>query len=206
MATGSTKRSKREAGSKLVDNRVEAHLHHLRRQILSCLTHMGPSSPSRLAKVLDERTNDVNYHMKRLVELGCAELVEVETFEDRPPVKIYRATERYLVETQDWDGLPQSVKEGSTGETGQLFIDDMVAAIKARTLGVHPHHALIQQRLAVDQQGLEEAVEIAEDAMQRFEDLQVRVLDRLSGETPTITMSALTACFELPPSQGRSSA
>lgn len=197
-ASKSKKAPRRKAGNKLIDNRAEAYAHHLRRQIMSYLTHEGPSSPSGLAKALGEDVNSVGYHTKRLVELGCVELAEIRTSNDRPPIKIYRLTDRYLVDTENWDSLDPAIKESSTGEAAQLFIDDIVTGFRDGDLGIDGRHAFIHQRLAVDEQGLDEAVAIEEDAMRRLDDLQARVAERCKGNQPAITLSALTGCFRLP--------
>jgi DNA-binding transcriptional ArsR family regulator len=55
---------------------VKAIAHPLRLRILAMLGER-PSSPARLAAVVGARTNVVAYHVKRLHELGLAELVDV---------------------------------------------------------------------------------------------------------------------------------
>lgn len=189
---------RRKAGGELIDNRVEALRHHLRRQIMAHLTNEGPSSPSKMARAFEESLEDVSYHMKRLVELGCAELAEEKAYKDRPPEKLYRATERYLVATEDWDALDPAAKEGTSGEWAQLFIDDLVEGFKAETLGTHKHFALIQNRIVVDEQGRDEALEVVERAMREIQEVQARALGRLSPDDPGINMSVLQACFEVP--------
>jgi len=196
--SGQGQKVRRKAGSQRIDNRVEAYRNPLRRKILSYLTHSGPASPSHLARVLGEELVDVNYHVKRLKDLGCAEVVKVKRSRGKPPEKIYRATERILVELADWDNLDPATKEGTTGEAAQLHIDDLVSAFKGETLGIHEDFAMIQQRLAVDKQGLREAIKIQEETMRKIIDLQTRVLGRCAGKQPEINMSVLTSCFELP--------
>jgi hypothetical protein len=201
MSTKAKRKTRRKAGGKLIDNRVEALRHHLRRKIMAHLTNEGPSSPSSMARVLGgDSLENVNYHTKRLVELGCAELAEEKTAPGRPPQKIYRATARYLVDTEEWEELDPASKEGASGEFAQLFIDDLVEGFRAETLGTHEHFALIQHRVVVDGQGRKELIEAEERAMGEVQDIQARAADRLSGEDPGINMSVLQACFEVPPS------
>jgi hypothetical protein len=189
---------RRKAGNELIDKRAEAHSHHIRRKIMSYLTHMGPSGPSQIAKALNEGVNAVNYHMKRLVELNCTELAEIKSSDDRPPVKIYRLVELCLVDTRDWDKLDTVAKETSTGEALQTFLDEAEVAFKGGTLGTDGRHALIHQRLVVDELGLDEAVELEEEIMGKLQDLQARVAGRCAGNQPAITLSALNGCFRLP--------
>jgi DNA-binding PadR family transcriptional regulator len=190
---------RRTAGSELIDNRVEALRHHIRRQILAHLINEGPSSASKMGKAFGESTEDAAYHLRRLVELRCVEVADELSQNGRPVQKIYRATERYLVATEDWDALDPASKEGISGEWAQLFVDDLVDGFKAETLGTHRHFALIQNRIAVDEQGRDEALEIEERAMREIQDVQARALGRLSAEEPGINMSVLQACFEVPP-------
>ena len=191
-------KKRRKAGSQFTDNRVEAVRNPLRRKILSYLKHAGPRSPSGVSRELGMELWAANYHMKRLKDLECAEVIKTKRSRGKPPEKIYRATERVLVDLSDWENLDPSTMEGTTGESAQLFVDDLTAAFAGETLGTHPDFALIQQKLAVDKQGLREAIEIEEETMQRIIDLQARVLERCAGREPEIDMSVLNSCFELP--------
>jgi len=189
---------RRTAGSQLIDNRVEALRHHIRRQILAHLINEGPSSASKMGKAFGESTEDVAYHLRRLAKLECVEVADERVNNGRPVEKIYRATERYLVATEDWDALDPASKEGTSGEWAQLFVDDLVEGFKARTLGTHKNFALIQNRIVVDEQGRAEALEIEERAMREIQEVQARALGRLSAEETGITLSVLQACFEVP--------
>jgi hypothetical protein len=204
VAAEAKPKARRRAGNAFIDNRVEALRHHLRRKIMAHLTNEGPSSPSKMAKALKERLADVNYHTKRLRDLGCAELVEEKTSPGSPPEKIYKATERYLLDTEEWEDLDPAVKEGASGEFAQLLVDDLVAGFRAETLGTHKDFALIQNRIIVDEQGRDEAMEIEKRAMQEIQDVAARAGGRLSPENPGINLSVLQACFELPHSREKS--
>lgn len=189
---------RRTAGSELIDRRVEALRHHIRRKILAHLTNEGPSSASRMGRAFGESTEDVAYHLKRLVELHCVELADELVQGGRPAEKIYRATDRYLVSTEDWDALDPASKEGASGEWAQLFVDDLVEGFKAGTLGTHQYFALLQNRIEVDEQGQREALEIEERAMREIQDVQAKALGRLSADEDGIRLSVLQACFEVP--------
>lgn len=178
-------------------NRLEAMRNPLRSEIFRILVE-GPSSPSKIGRMLKLPTGNITYHIKRLVKLGCAELIE-EKPSNGSIEHIYRAIERHLVETDEWEDLPPQMKEHQVGGYVQATLDDMVAGLKAGTLGTHKRFHLTQTRILVDEQGMDEALEIQEDARLKTLEAQDRSAKRLlaSGE-PGINMSSLQGCFELP--------
>ncbi len=200
-------------------NRVEALRQPLRAKILRLLIAQGPSSPSKMTRVLAETVDpempakelrrlgdQVNYHTKRLVELGCAELAD--EIKVRGAVEhVYCATERYLVETEEWEGLPPEIKEHLTAEFAQAHLDDMVLGFRAGTLGTHEHFHLTQTRILLDEQGRDELLE-------RYENLRLEALEiedrsnkrRQDSGDQGINMSSLLGCFEVPSPPEKSSA
>ena len=88
---------------KATENRIKAMSHPLRASILRILTERT-ASPAEMARDLDEDLSNVSYHTKQLVGFECVELVSTR------PVRgalehFYRATERHLIDTEDWETL-----------------------------------------------------------------------------------------------------
>ncbi len=190
--------SSSRAKEQIAQNRAEAFRHRLRGRILRLLVE-GPSSPSKMAKVLEAKPGDVNYHTKRLVELGFAELADLKPANGSVE-HIYRATDRYLVETKEWEDLPDEVKDHASAEFAQAHIDDMVLGFRARTLGTHEHFHLTQTRILVDERGRDEGMQITERARQELADVESRSAKRRLKSKETGThMSSLLAWFEVPP-------
>src|SRR3954447_7594361 len=117
---------------KAAQNRIKAMNHPVRAAVLSILAERT-SSPAEMARELDEDLSNVSCHTKQLVELECAELVSTR------PVRgalehFYRATERSLIDREEWDDLDPIIAESFLREIMQKALDDFVAAAQARTI------------------------------------------------------------------------
>lgn len=183
------------------ERRLEALRHKLRSRIMRLLITEGPNNPASMAKTLDAVLDDVNYHTKRLVELGVAELVGEEKV-GGAIAHVYRATERYLIETEEWDDLHPLLKDYHSAQFAQAHIDDLVLGFRAGTLGTHRHFDLSQKRVVMDEQGRDEALEIYARAMEELQQAEARAAGRrVDSEEPGIHLSVLQGCFEIPPTQ-----
>jgi Helix-turn-helix domain len=191
-----TKAERRQATA----NRLAAMQHPVRRAVLQLLIERGVSSPVEMGRTLREKTENVSHHVKRLVELDCAELVD--TRQVRGAVKhYYRATDRHLIDTEEWDELDPLVREGLLVDFLQPTVDDFTVSVRAGILGADENFHLTRTPLhSMDQQGLKEALAIHERAFREVMDVQTRCGERLreSGEKP-IAVSSSQGCFEVPP-------
>jgi DNA-binding transcriptional ArsR family regulator len=180
------------------DNRFKAMQHPLRRAILLHLIEKGVSSPVEMARDLKDETRNVTYHVKRLTELDCAELVEEEHV--RGAVKhYYRATERHLVDTDEWEDLDPALKEGLLVDFMQPTIDDFTASAKAGVLGADGKFHITRSPLTVDRAGFQELLDIHERAFREAFDVEMRSAERraTSGEEG-VPVSSSQGCFEVP--------
>jgi len=189
----STKTQRREA----TQNRIKAMSHPLRASVLRLLTERT-ASPAEMARELDEELSNVSYHTKQLVELECAELVSTR------PVRgalehFYRATERHLVDTEEWEELDPLVAEDLVCEFMQKILDDFVASARARLIGADKNFHLARTLLALDEEGLQEALEAHERARLEILDIASRSAARMveSGEEG-FSVSTSQGLFKLP--------
>lgn len=187
---------------KATQNRIKAMNHPLRASLLRILVERT-SSPAEMARELDEDLSNVSYHTKQLVELGCAELVSTR------PVRgalehFYRATERSLIDTEEWDELDPFMAENLIHEMMQKALDDFVAAAQARTIANGGAFHLTRTPLLLDQEGMKEALEAHERARVELLDIASRSAERMveSGEEG-INVSSSQACFKMPSPKGR---
>lgn len=193
----STKTQRRKA----TENRIKALNHPLRAELLRILTERT-ASPAEMARELDEELSNVSYHAKQLVEFECAELVSTR------PVRgalehFYRATERYLVDTEEWEELDPVMAENILCEIMQKVLDDFVAATRGETLGDDASFHLTRTLLLLDEEGLKEALETHERAREEVLEIQARSAARMvdSGEEGT-RVSTSQGCFKLPDRKG----
>ena len=194
----STKAERRKA----TENRVKAMSHPLRAAVLRILTERT-SSPAEMARELDEELSNVSYHTKQLVEFECAELVSTR------PVRgalehFYRATERHLIDTEEWEELDPVIAEDLVCEFMQKILDDFTASARAQLVGGDKDFHLTRTLLVLDQEGLQEALEAHERARQEIVDIASRSADRMvaSGEEG-LHVSTAQGCFKLPDPKDR---
>jgi DNA-binding transcriptional ArsR family regulator len=189
---------------KAAQNRIKAMNHPLRASLLRILVERT-SSPAEMARELEEDLSNVSYHTKQLVELECAELVSTR------PVRgalehFYRATERSLIDSEEWDELDPMMAESLIHEMMQKTLDDFVAAAQARTIANEGAFHLTRTPLLLDQEGIREALDAHERARQEVLEIASRSAERMveSGEEG-INVSSSQACFKMPSPKGRQS-
>lgn len=189
----STKTQRRKA----TENRIKAMSHPLRAAVLRILADRT-ASPAEMARELDEELSNVSYHTKQLVGFECAELVSTR------PVRgalehFYRATERHLIDTEEWEELDPVIAEDLVCEFMQKILDDFVASARAGIIGSDEHFHLTRTPLVLDEQGLEEAMEAHERARLEVLEIEARSAERLlNSEAQGIHVSSDQGCFKMP--------
>jgi DNA-binding transcriptional ArsR family regulator len=189
--------STRAQRRKATENRIKAMSHPLRAAILRILADRT-ASPAEMARELDEELSNVSYHTKQLVEFECAELVSTR------PVRgalehFYRATERHLIDTEEWEELDPLVAEGILSEIMQKMLDDFVVAARARSLGGDKDFHLTRTPLVLDAEGLQEALEVHENARLELLEVETRSAARiLESSSEGINVSSSQALFKMP--------
>lgn len=194
----STKAERRKA----TENRIKAMSHPLRASVLRILVERT-ASPAEMARELDEELSNVSYHTKQLVEFECAELVSTR------PVRgalehFYRATERHLIDTEEWEELDPIVAEDLVCEFMQKILDDFTASARAQLVGGDKDFHLTRTPLVLDQEGLHEALEAHERARLEILDIEARSAARMlkSGEEG-LNVSSSQGCFKMPEPRDR---
>jgi len=194
----STKTQRRKA----TENRIKAMSHPLRAAILRTLVERT-ASPAEMARELDEELSNVSYHTKQLVEFECAELVSTR------PVRgalehFYRATERHLIDTEEWEELDPVIAEDLVCEFMQKILDDFVSSARAGIIGSNENFHLTRTPLVLDEQGMQEALEAHERARLEVLEIEARSAARMieSGENGT-NVSSSQGCFGMPTRQRR---
>lgn len=187
---------------KASENRIKAMSHPLRAEILNILGDRT-ASPAEMARELDEELSNVSYHVKQLVEFECAEMVRTR------PVRgalehFYRATERHLIETDEWEDLDPVIAEDILCEVQQKMLDDFVASVRANVIGADKDFHLTRTPLVLDAEGLQEALEAHERARLELLEIESRAAARMveSGEEG-LPVSSCQSCFKTAAAKGR---
>lgn len=168
----------------MVDRRLtKALAHPTRVQILSILSD-GPSSPSKIAKRLDNVSlNLTSHHIKVLRELGCVELVREVTHGGRTE-HIYRATKRQHLKPEEWEEVEPHNRQPITLSILRLISEDVGKSLASGKFDEPPDNHLSRSPLDVDQEGWREIVSILNRALEEVLETNVRSAERarLSGE------------------------
>jgi len=170
----------------------------LRAEMLRILVER-PASPVEMARELGVPTPNVSHHAKRLVELDCAELVEEEKVQGAMK-HIYRATDRVLVETEEWDEMHPAEARGFLAVSMPAVIDDFVASEREQTVAGDRDFHLSRTPMVLDEQGLEEGLEIYEAARLAMAEVERRSAERRQGEEGAgFRVSSVFGLFKVPP-------
>jgi DNA-binding transcriptional ArsR family regulator len=181
-------------------NRLIALSDPLRAEILRILVER-PASPVEMAHELGAPTPNVSHHAKRLVELDCAELVAEEKVQGAMK-HIYRATDRALVATEEWEEMNPVEAQGFLAQTMQMIIDDFVASGRAQIVGHDGDFHLTRTPMVLDRQGLEEGLEIYENARLAMAEVERRSAERRrEDKEDACKVSSVFGLFKLPPAR-----
>lgn len=184
--------------------RLLAYAHPLREKIFTILTERS-ASPAEMTRELGLERKDlsnVNHHTKYLVELDCAELVDERQRPGGPPEKIYKATDRALVETEEWEKLlaeNPDFAQGQLGRAMQVQLDDFLLAIGAETIGEDGDFHMSRTRRVLDREGLVESLAAKERHRREQDEIERRSAERRSeGGGDAITVSDGLSLFKVP--------
>jgi predicted transcriptional regulator len=166
----------------IIGNHIEAMQHPLRREIWKALVERGLASPKEIADELDERTDLVSHHVKRLVKLGFAELAAEKRVRGAI-AHYYRAIERPLIENDQWNQLLEEnpmLAEHLIGRLVQAQLDDYERSLRAGILGADDEWYIGRIPAVVDRQGLQEAIELADRLETEVAEIERRSAERRS--------------------------
>lgn len=213
MEAGTKQRSKSaEPRSKKMSKRVQALSHPQRATILHILVSRGPMSPSERTREIErvggteltkkERSrllSRVSYHCERLCKLDCAELVRTRPV--RGAVEhFYRATERPLVDTEEWDQLDPITAEDLVSGYIQEIVDDFVESRRARLVGFDPQFHITRTAYCLDDDGIQEGMEVYEEARLAMIEVQMRSAERMaSSAKKPVPVTSSFVFFKVPP-------
>jgi len=194
-----TKAGSKERLSSIGQNRLKAMSHPLRARCLRLLDERGEMSPVQVTRELGEdNLTDVSYHMKRLVDLDCAEVVRER------PVRgamehFYVSTDRHMIETDEWEDLDPIVAGGLVCEFMQRILDDFVASRNAKIVGSDKDFHVTRTPITLDTKGVEEGMEAFERLRLEMSEIEARSVQRRakSGE-PGIRTSSSMLFFRVP--------
>lgn len=173
-----------KTGPALVDQRLTKALAHPTRVHILSILNEGPSSPSKIAKRLNNVSlNLTSHHIKVLRELGCVELVREVAHGGRTE-HIYRATERQFFTAEEWEQVEPHERPPITVSILRLISEDVGKSLALGKFDELPDNHLSRSPIDVDREGWEEIVAILGRALDEVLEVNARSAERarLSGE------------------------
>jgi len=174
--------------------------HPLRAEAFRLIRDRGPISPAEVARELEADVPTVSYHVRKLTEYDC-----VEETENRPVRGVvehfYRATERHVVDIEEWAELAEQnpeVAEVLTDEFMQTIVDDFTASRRASIVGRDEKFAITRNPLLLDDEGIDEALEAASVYEAKMTEIAARSAARLASDDAGTPVSSSIVLFKMP--------
>lgn len=188
--------------------RLLAVTHPTREAIMRVLVDGGEMSPSQVAPLVGETVPNTSHHMKALTTAGCIE--HTRKGSARGAIQhFYRAIDRPLVETDDWELFRREHPvwaERLVAQGLQVVLDDAAASARAGLLGADKNTHISRTRLVLDNQGLQEGVQAQERCREEMLEIARRSAKRQEANAGApIHVSSGQLLFEVPSTAGWSS-
>ncbi len=135
-----------------------------------------PATPAEIAARIDEPLNNVTYHLKVLVRLGCVDLVRVQPAAGGRVVEhVYRATRRAYLDAEAWEQLSEREKFQVSTSIMQLLSEDVAEAMSHGTFYRPDDNHLSRSPMQLDREGWEEATALLNATCDGLEEIQENV-------------------------------
>ena len=184
-----------------VPPQLAAAMSHPTRVHAITILGMRTASPREIAEEIDERLNNVTYHLRQLQELGCIELVRTERVRGgRVLEHFYRATSRVYFDEAAWAVLNQKEKLDLTTVAIRIVSEDIEEAMAAGTFFAQDSAHISRLPMVLDPDGWQEVIEVVSRATEDLIDITGRVAERCAGgEPPSIHAKVELLQFRSPP-------
>jgi DNA-binding transcriptional ArsR family regulator len=177
---------------------LKAVCHPIRIQALTILTERV-ASPKEIALALgQEVVGNVSYHVR---ELEKAKLVEeVDSKPRRGATEHYfRAVERPLLSTEEWERLPQEDREAFSQWIINLIVGDVGLAVTSGTFDARTDRHLSRIPLCLDAEGFRALTDLQTELVDRTLEIQAASDGRrAASKEKGMAASSVMATFLMP--------
>jgi DNA-binding transcriptional ArsR family regulator len=164
---------------------ISAVAHPTRMHALRVLTERT-ASPGEIAKELDRSVRHVTYHLDRLENLGCVELVGTESGNGGGVlVKRYRATQRPWFDREAWGQVDSEDQPGVTSSILASMNEDINKAITGGTINEAENH-ISRTPMVLDPESYEELLELLAGTLDQMVVIQDRANDRMGPRSQDV--------------------
>ena len=162
---------------------VKALRHPIREAALTMLADRK-ASPKEIAEAIDESVQNVDYHVKELVRMECAELVETVKVRNADQ-HFYKATIRHFFDPEEWPHVPEHDRHQMRIDLIKRISGEASEAAKAKTLDTADNH-MSRSPINVDKQGWVEIHDRLDETLEQIMTIREKAVLRMSasGEEP----------------------
>lgn len=194
-----TKTERKRRAQKREQNLAKAMSHKDRADALKIFNERTAST-NEVAKELGLDVRKLGYHVRKLHELGCIEVVDTQRVRGALET-FYCATAKPIVYSEDWDEIPEDRRPALIGEFTQAIIDNVVCSVNAGVLGKDGDFWIGPTPVVTDRQGLKKLVAFHEALNEKALEVQADYAERkANGEAgDPIDIVSAQACFPVSP-------
>ncbi|HEU4678689.1 MAG TPA: helix-turn-helix domain-containing protein [Terrimicrobiaceae bacterium] len=179
------------------DGMLYVFSHPLRVRMIAELNEEDGSA-SDLAKRLSVKTYNADYHLKKLLEYDCVEVVRRERIRGTQKT-IYRAKVKVEFPQEIWESLPASVQKLVVAAVFMTSSSDAQVALLADVFEKRPESHASWTNLKLDEEGWQKLVKEVDHVLLAAKEIEVEAASRLEDrdEDPLIVSLNLSG-FVLP--------
>lgn len=193
-----TGRRKRQVGKTPQEVLVKALNHPIRVKALTILTERI-ASPKEISDQIDAPLSNVSYHVRVLDDLGLVEIMEEESVRGSV-AHFYKAVERPLIDSPDWEQLAPEVRSAFSGYVIETLMSDVAESLAAGVFDRREDRHLSRTPLLLDERGWRRIAAIQGKALDDILKEQARAAARMNGSKEEgIHVITGMVCFEVLP-------
>jgi len=181
----------------LEGNLVKALSHPLRARALAIFNERV-TSPAELARQFDKPIGNVSYHVNKLKDFGCIELVNERQVRGATE-HFYRGVTRSFLSAENWAKLTPDAKSGISIAGLQMQNDASMTALNAGTFDARADRHLSCTPITIDEEGWKRIVQLLADTLESVIEIQADAATRLAGNSaPGLRATISILGFESP--------
>lgn len=159
----------------------------------------APAAASDLAKKANEPRNRISYHIGKLEEWDCVELIDTVPVRGTKK-KIYRAKVRVLIEPEMWESMNLNTRNGISIKILNEGVERAQRALEGGTFDKRTDRIAANYKPRLDDEGWAEAVSMLRELHQEFyEELEARAIARHPDPMDRRPITFSMYLYESPP-------
>ncbi len=178
----------RQAGKQAegIEDAVSYSLGHRVRIEIRAALHEGPATASRLADVLQERLNIIDYHLKEMLEDGSIDIAKTEKVGNLDQ-HYYCVVELPYFSDEEYAAMSKVDRQTLCAIAVQAALAEAMASLWAGKMADEPRVLLGWDRIVLDKQGRKDLSDEETASWKRKQEIEVRSANRRakSGEPGT---------------------